>query len=77
MAEGDGIRKQPIDWEDWQGLHEGTKWNAYQESQKEVVRLRNALREAAKMTDFEVDRTLIHNHCMDAVEAKPVPGSVE
>lgn len=35
----------------------------------EVGRLREALREAARMTDFEEDRTLIHNHCMQAVEA--------
>lgn len=36
----------------------------------EIERLRKALRDAADMTDHEVDRTLIYNHCMQAVESE-------
>ncbi len=36
----------------------------------EVKRLREALCEAAEMTDHEQDRTIIHNHCMQAAEAE-------
>lgn len=36
----------------------------------EVDRLREALRIAAEMSDHEEDRTIIHNHCMQAIEGE-------
>ena len=36
----------------------------------EVDRLREALQEAAEMTEHEADRTLIYNYCKQAVEAE-------
>lgn len=44
-ADGSGVRKASITWEDWQGLPEGAKWNAYERSQDEVTLLRADLAE--------------------------------
>ncbi len=38
-------------------------------AEAEIRRLREALQEAADMTEHESDRTLIFNHCMEAAEA--------
>ena len=40
------------------------------ELRAEVERLQEALREAAGMTEYEQDRTLIYNHCMEAAEGR-------
>jgi len=43
--------------------------DALEELEAAIERLRAALLEAAEMTEFENDRTLIYNHCKQAAEA--------